>query len=169
MTRACLGLGSNLGDRLAHLRGAVEGLRDVLQAVSGVYETPPWGDPDQPAYLNAVAIVEDPLAGPRDWLRRAQDLERAAHRVRDPARRYGPRTLDVDVLLVWRDGQPVVEAAPDLTVPHPAAHQRAFVLVPLAEVEPGAAIPGHGTVRDLLERPCLAADRAAIRRVTDAV
>jgi 2-amino-4-hydroxy-6-hydroxymethyldihydropteridine diphosphokinase len=168
MTRACLGLGSNLGDRLAHLRLAVGGLEDVLRAVSGVYETPPWGDPDQPAYLNAVVIVEDPAAGPRDWLRRAQDLEQTAQRVRDPARRYGPRTLDVDVILVWRNGEPVVEAAPDLTLPHPAAHERAFVLVPLAEIERDAAVPGHGSVRDLLAAPHLAADRAAIRRVADA-
>ncbi|HYZ01889.1 MAG TPA: 2-amino-4-hydroxy-6-hydroxymethyldihydropteridine diphosphokinase [Candidatus Binatia bacterium] len=168
MTRACLGLGSNLGDRLAHLRLAVTGLEDVLQAVSGVYETPPWGDPDQPTYLNAVVIVEDPAAGPRDWLRRAQALERTAERVRDPVRRYGPRTLDVDVILVWRNGEPVVEAAPDLTLPHPAAHERAFVLVPLAEIVPDAAVPGHGMVRDLLEAPRLAADRAAVRRVADA-
>src|SRR4051794_10532898 len=101
MTTACLGLGSNLGDRLVHLRRAVLGLADVLQAVSSVYETPPWGDPDQPAYLNAAVLVDDGAAEPRDWLRRAQALERSAGRVRDPGRPFGPRTLDVDVLLVW--------------------------------------------------------------------
>lgn len=168
MTRACLGLGSNLGDRAGHLRLAVEGLEDVLLAVSGVYETPPWGDPDQPAYLNAAVIVDDPAAGPHDWLRRAQDLERSAARVRDPARRYGPRTLDVDVILVWRNGEPVIAADPDLVLPHPAAHERAFVLVPLAEIDPGIVIPGRGTVSDLLRRPDLAAERALIRRVPGA-
>ena len=72
MSVAVLALGSNLGDREANLRAAVRSLSDVLRVVSGVYETPPWGDPDQPEYLNAAAIVEDPSADPRYWLDRAQ-------------------------------------------------------------------------------------------------
>jgi 2-amino-4-hydroxy-6-hydroxymethyldihydropteridine diphosphokinase len=165
MTRACLGLGSNLGDRLAHLRLALRGLGDVVQAVSSVYETSPWGDPDQPPFLNAAVLVDDPAAQPRDWLCRAQQLERASGRVRDPARPFGPRTLDVDVLLAWRDGRPVVDHSPELTLPHPAAHERAFVLVPLAEIAPTARIPGHGTVAALLQQPPVAEDRAGVRRL----
>jgi 2-amino-4-hydroxy-6-hydroxymethyldihydropteridine diphosphokinase len=98
VTRAVLSLGSNLGDRAAALAGAVDGLAGWLVVVSGVYQTPPWGDPDQPDYLNAVALVEDADAGPRDWLERARELEAKAGRVRDPERRYGPRSLDVDVI-----------------------------------------------------------------------
>src|SRR5436305_8849339 len=98
MTRAVLGLGSNLGDRFAHLRRAVTALGEVLVVASGVYETPPWGDSDQPPYLNAVVLVDDEAAGPADWLTRARVLEEEAGRVRDPDRRYGPRTLDVDVI-----------------------------------------------------------------------
>ena len=78
MTTAVLSLGSNLGDRLAHLRSAVEGLHDQLIAVSGVYETPAWGDTDQPDYLNAVVIVADAADDPRRWLDRARELEAAA-------------------------------------------------------------------------------------------
>ncbi|TWH66978.1 2-amino-4-hydroxy-6-hydroxymethyldihydropteridine diphosphokinase [Micromonospora olivasterospora] len=90
MTRALFSLGSNLGDRHAHLRSAVAGLGDAVLLVSGVYETPPWGDADQPAYLNAVVLVEDPAAAPEDWLERARAAERRAGRERDPARRFGP-------------------------------------------------------------------------------
>ena len=109
MTRAVLSLGSNLGDRFAHLRTAVAALRDVLLAVSGVYETPPWGDPDQPAYLNAVLLVRGRRRDPRrTGSTRARAIEDAAGRVRDPRRRFGPRSLDVDVIAVWDDdGEPV--------------------------------------------------------------
>lgn len=158
MTRAVLSLGSNLGDRFAHLTGAVTGLADVLLLVSGVYETPPWGDPDQPAYLNAVAlVVGDLTAG--DWLARARELERAADRVRDPERRFGPRTLDVDVIMVWSDdGLPVISADPVLTLPHPRVHQRAFVLRPWLDIQPYAQLPGRGWVTDLMRDPVVAAD-----------
>ena len=80
MTRAVLSLGSNLGDRLAHLRSAVSAFGDSVLLVSGVYETPPWGDAEQPAYLNAVLLAEDPAATPYDWLERARAAERAAGR-----------------------------------------------------------------------------------------
>jgi 2-amino-4-hydroxy-6-hydroxymethyldihydropteridine diphosphokinase len=162
MTRAVLSLGSNLGDRHAHLAAAVGGLSDVLMLVSGVYETPPWGDADQPAYLNAVVLV----AGPEDaagWLARARALEAAAGRMRDPARRFGPRTLDVDVIMVWSDdGLPVVSTDPDLTLPHPRAHERAFVLRPWLDIQPYAELPGYGWVTDLMRTPAVAADLTAV-------
>ncbi len=158
MTRAVLSLGSNLGDRYGHLRAAVAGLADVLLVVSGVYETPPWGDPDQPAYLNAVALTGGDVDA-AGWLARAHDLESSAERVRDPDRRFGPRTLDVDVIMVWSDdGLPVVSADPTLTLPHPRAHQRAFVLRPWLDIQPYAELPGHGWVADLMRDPAVAAD-----------
>ncbi len=134
-----LSVGSNVGDRLGHLRGAVAGLADVLVAVSPLYETPPWGPVEQNDYLNAVVLVE----GPVDWLARAHELERAAGRERDI--RWGPRTLDVDVIAV----DDVRSDDPELTLPHPRAHERAFVLVPWADVDPDAVLPGHGRVADL--------------------
>jgi len=158
VTRAVLALGSNLGDRYSHLRTAVDGLRDALLAVSGVYETPPCGDADQPAYLNAVALVRDPAAGPRDWLDRARVLEAAAGRVRDPDRRFGPRTLDVDVIAVWDEHGPVISDDPELTLPHPRAHLRAFVLRPWIHIDPYAQLPGHGWVNDLLRSAAVEAD-----------
>lgn len=164
MTRAVLSLGSNLGDRLDHLRTAVRALEPVLLVVSGVYETPPWGDTDQPPYLNAVVLVADPTATARDWLDRARAAEAAAGRVRDPARRYGPRTLDVDVITVHDDaGEPVVSADPELTLPHPRAHLRAFVLRPWIDVEPYARLPGHGWLTDLLNTEPLTTDLRDLR------
>ncbi|MBM2617201.1 2-amino-4-hydroxy-6-hydroxymethyldihydropteridine diphosphokinase [Actinoplanes sp. LDG1-06] len=163
MTRAVLSLGSNLGDREQHLREALRVLGGAVERVSGVYETPPWGDADQPAYLNAVVLVSDPAATPRDWLERARAAETKASRVRDPERRFGPRTLDVDVIAVWEaDGRPVLSADPELTLPHPRAHLRAFVLGPWHDVEPAADLPGHGPVAALLDDPRLADDVAAL-------
>ncbi|HEY0700708.1 MAG TPA: 2-amino-4-hydroxy-6-hydroxymethyldihydropteridine diphosphokinase [Micromonospora sp.] len=159
MTRAVLSIGSNLGDRLARLREATAALADVLLIASGVYETPPWGDADQPAYLNAVLLVEDPAAGPRDWLDRGRSIEAAAGRQRDPARRFGPRSLDVDVIAVWNDaGEPVVSDDPELTLPHPRAHLRAFVLRPWIDIQPYGRLPGHGWLTDLLNAEPLATD-----------
>lgn len=159
MTRAVLGLGANLGDRYATLRDAVADLSDVLLVVSGVYETAPWGDPDQPAYLNAVAIVGSQTAGPADWLGRVCALEKRANRTRDPDRPFGPRTLDVDVITVTgSDGAPVLSTDPVLTLPHPRAHLRAFVLRPWLDVEPYARLPGHGWVTDLMRTPAVEAD-----------
>lgn len=163
MTRAVLSLGSNLGDRIRHLRAAVDALDDVLLVASGVYETPPWGDDDQPAYLNAALLVNDPAAGPRDWLERARALEKEAGRVRDRDRRFGPRTLDVDVIAVWtEEGDPVVRDDPELTLPHPRAHLRAFVLRPWIDIQPYAQLPGHGWLSDLLNAEPLASDALAI-------
>ncbi|MFC6088059.1 2-amino-4-hydroxy-6-hydroxymethyldihydropteridine diphosphokinase [Saccharothrix lopnurensis] len=143
MTRAVLSIGSNLGDRLGHLRLAVEGFAGSLVAVSPVYETAPWGVTDQDDFLNAVLIVSDEV-DEWGWLRRGQALEEASGRVRE--RRWGPRTLDVDVVSV--DG--VTSAAPELLLPHPGAFERATVLVPWLDVEPGAVLPGHGRVADLV-------------------
>ncbi len=159
MTKAVLALGSNMGDRFGHLKMAVDALADVLLVVSGVYETAPWGDPDQPNYLNAVALVIDGAAGPRDWLDRARDLESAAGRIRDPDRRFGPRTLDVDVIAVWTaEGEPVISDDPDLTLPHPRVHERAFVLRPWLDIQPYAQLPGHGWVLDVLRSDPVRAD-----------
>ena len=97
VTRAVLSLGSNLGDRFAHLRAAVAGFADVLVAASPVYETAPWGGVEQPDFLNAVLVVADPGTDAWGWLRRGQRLEAAAGRVREV--RWGPRTLDVDVVI----------------------------------------------------------------------
>ncbi len=163
MTRAMLSLGSNLGDRLGNLRGAVAGLADVLVVTSGVYETPPWGDPDQPPYLNAAVLVMGDGVTADDWLARAHELERRAGRERDPARPYGPRTLDVDVIMVWtEDGLPVVSSDPVLTLPHPRAHLRAFVLRPWLDIQPYAQLPDHGWLTDLMRTPEVAADLPAL-------
>ena len=138
MTRAFLGLGSNLGDRRAHLRAAVAGLPDVV-AVSPVYETDPVGGPAQDPYLNCVVELSTELS-PRQLLDVAHRLEQDAARVRTV--RWGPRTLDVDVLLV---GDERVDE-PDLVVPHPRLWERAFVLIPLADLAPDL-VPG-GTPDD---------------------
>lgn len=165
MTRAVLSLGSNLGDRERHLHEAVAGLRPWLLAVSGVYETAPWGGDDgQPAYLNAVALVADPAAGARDWLERGRRIEERAGRVRDPDRRWGPRTLDIDVVAVWTDtGEPVRSGDPELTLPHPRAHERAFVLRPWIDIEPYGRLPGRGWLTDLLRAEPVATDLAGVQ------
>ncbi|MEU8816004.1 2-amino-4-hydroxy-6-hydroxymethyldihydropteridine diphosphokinase [Actinoplanes sp. NPDC048796] len=163
MTRAVLSLGSNLGDRQRHLQQAVRILGASVVTMSGVYETPPWGDADQPPYLNAVVLAVDPKAAPHDWLQRARAAEAAAGRVRDPERRFGPRTLDVDVIAVWdADDQPVTSDDPELTLPHPRAHLRAFVLRPWIDIEPYGRLPGHGRLTDLLNDPTLAGDLAGL-------
>jgi 2-amino-4-hydroxy-6-hydroxymethyldihydropteridine diphosphokinase len=126
VARAFLGLGSNLGDRRRQLRDAVAAIPDVV-AVSRVYETAPVGGPDQGAYLNVVVRLETERS-PRELLEVCREREAEARRVRTV--RWGPRTLDVDVL--WVDGQTVDE--PDLVVPHPRMFERAFVLMPLRDV-----------------------------------
>jgi 2-amino-4-hydroxy-6-hydroxymethyldihydropteridine diphosphokinase len=136
MTRAYLGIGSNLGDRLAHLQLAVDHLAASpgvrVTAVSPVYETEPVGGPVQDDFLNAVVAVDTDLA-PLDLLGACVGAEAAAARVR--AERWGPRTLDVDVL--WIDG--VTADDPTLTVPHPRMAERAFVLAPLHDLDPDLA------------------------------
>jgi 2-amino-4-hydroxy-6-hydroxymethyldihydropteridine diphosphokinase len=140
MTRAVLSIGSNVGDSLAHLQSAVDGLGDAVVAVSRVYSTAPWGGVEQQDFLNAVILVDDPNAGSYDWLLRARKLEEDADRVRD--QRWGPRSLDVDVV----DCEGIVSADPELTLPHPRAHQRAFVLIPWLDVDPGATLAIDGAV-----------------------
>ena len=135
LRRAYLGLGSNLGDRAAHLQFALDALAaraGRVAAISPVYETEPVGGPPQPDFLNAVVAVETALS-PRELLGVAKTLEAEAGRQPpDPANRWGPRPLDIDVLMV---GDLRVDE-PDLVVPHPRIHQRAFVLAPLADVAP---------------------------------
>lgn len=151
MSRAVLSIGSNLGDRLGYLRSVIDGFGARVVAVSPVYSTAPWGGVEQDDYLNAVVVVEDPAFGCIDWLRRGQELERAAERVREV--RWGARTLDVDVVWCAEDGRPCRSDDPELVLPHPQAHRRAFVLVPWLEVEPDAELEVDGRthrVRDLL-------------------
>ena len=148
--RAVLSLGSNLGNRLETLQGAIDALEDTpgvrIKAVSPVYETAPWGvEPgSQPSYFNAVVLLKTTLP-PSSLLERAHAVEEAFHRVREE--RWGARTLDVDIV-AYAD---VVDDDPHLTLPHPRAHERAFVLAPWHDVEPEAQLPGLGTVADLLD------------------
>ncbi|MEU5578808.1 2-amino-4-hydroxy-6-hydroxymethyldihydropteridine diphosphokinase [Streptomyces huasconensis] len=147
--RAVISLGSNLGNRLETLQGAVDALEDTpglrVKAVSPVYETEPWGvDPGtQPSYFNAVVVVKTTLP-PASLLERAQAVEEAFHRVRDE--RWGPRTLDVDIV-AYAD---LVSDDPALTLPHPRAHERAFVLAPWHDIDPEAQLTGRGSVAELL-------------------
>jgi 2-amino-4-hydroxy-6-hydroxymethyldihydropteridine diphosphokinase len=143
MTNAVLSVGSNMGDRLAYLRSALDRMRPCVDAVSPVYETPPWGPVSQPDYLNAVILASDNTADAPVWLARAHAAEDAAGRVRD--QRWGPRTLDVDVITV----DDIELNDPDLTLPHPRAAERAFVLVPWLAVDPEARLSG-GSVADLV-------------------
>ena len=143
MSTAVLSIGSNVGDRLEHLQSAVDAMRRRLRALSPVYETEPWGPVAQDDYLKAVLLVADADARPADWLDRARAAERAAGRTRET--RWGPRTLDVDVVAVddFRSDDPA------LTLPPPRAAQRAFVLAPWFAVDPDARL-GNRAVRDLL-------------------
>jgi len=147
--RAVISLGSNLGNRLETIQGAIDALEDTpgvrIKAVSPVYETEPWGvEPgSQPSYFNAVIVLKTTLP-PSSLLERAHAVEEAFHRVRDE--RWGPRTIDVDIV-AYAD---VVSDDPTLTLPHPRAHERAFVLAPWNDVEPEAQLPGHGSVAQLL-------------------
>lgn len=164
MTSVVFSIGSNLGDRADHLRFAVRRLAEEgeLLAVSGVYETPPWGDTEQPAYYNAVLLVRGPQSV-EQWLLTAQGIEHEAGRVRHQARRYSPRTLDVDLVAAFaEDGEPILRDTPELTLPHPHAHQRAFVLRPWLEVQPYAQLPGHGWVNDLVLAEPMATEVAAM-------
>lgn len=148
MTRAVLSLGSNLGDRFAHLRSAVAGFGDAVRAASPVYETAAWGGVEQDDFLNAVLVVEDTGVDAWGWLRRGQELERAAQRVREV--HWGPRTLDVDVVTVDGPDGPVLSEHPELLLPHPGTPERATVLRPWLDIDPEAVLPGHGPVAVLL-------------------
>lgn len=146
---AFLGLGANIGDPLAQLRWAVRELDRHpavrVVATASLYGSKPVGVTDQPDFLNTVVEVRTSLS-PLDLLRNALDLERRAGRVRQ--RRWGPRPLDIDLL--WYDGR-VIRQEPELIVPHPRLAERAFVLVPWAEIAPGTVVPGLGTVAELCE------------------
>jgi 2-amino-4-hydroxy-6-hydroxymethyldihydropteridine diphosphokinase len=140
MTRYAVALGSNQGDRIDHMRRAVDELRELgqIEAISGLYETEHVGGPDQGPYMNAVVLLETDLS-PHDLLGSLQDIETAHGRTR--AVRWGPRPLDLDI--VATDGEPI--ATPDLQVPHPRAKERLFVLVPLCDVWPEALVADRST------------------------
>lgn len=162
--RAVLSIGGNQGDSLALLRGVAEAAATdgILRAVSSVYATPPWGGVEQDDFLNAVLVVEHP-GSPGDVLEWGFERERGADRTRDV--RWGPRTLDVDVVVAEVNGHAVTSADPTLTLPHPRAGERAFVLVPWLEIEPDAelaSIPVHDLIGEL--EP---ADVTAVRRLDD--
>ncbi|MFE7188746.1 2-amino-4-hydroxy-6-hydroxymethyldihydropteridine diphosphokinase [Kitasatospora sp. NPDC057541] len=145
---AVVALGSNLGNRLDTLQGAVDALADTpglkVKAVSAVYETEAVGGPaEQPAYYNAVVVLRTSLP-PRDLLERGNAIEDAFGRVRSV--HWGPRTLDVDILVY----EGVVSEDPQLLLPHPRSHERAFVLAPWLDAQPDAEVPGHGPVAELL-------------------
>ena len=147
LTKVVFSVGSNLGDRLGNLQGAVDAIRDtpdvIVVDISSVYESAPVGGPaDSPAFLNLVIVAETTLE-PRTLLERAQAIEDAYGRVR--TEHWGPRTLDVDLILV---GRTLTDQA-DLKLPHPLAHQRGFVLLPWLEIDPTATLPGLGAVTEL--------------------
>ena len=145
MTRVVLSIGSNLGNRQARLQSVLDRLGDTVQAVSPVYETAAWGGVEQGPFLNAVLVAEDAALDCHGWLRRAQQFEAAADRVR--AERWGPRTLDVD-LVTCHDGRRELTSRDDaLTLPHPSAHLRAFVLIPWLAVDPDATLTVAGEPR----------------------
>lgn len=148
MTEAWVGLGSNLGDRAAILDAALERIDQLgssrVVGVSRYYRTAPWGETDQPEFINAVACVRTSLSADA-LLRALLAVESALGRTRDGSR-WGPRVIDLDLLLF---GDERIERD-DLVVPHPRLHERAFVLIPLAELAPERVVPGQGRVDALL-------------------
>jgi 2-amino-4-hydroxy-6-hydroxymethyldihydropteridine diphosphokinase len=161
ITTAVFSVGSNLGDRLEYLQSAVDALRGtpdlIIVDISPVYETDAVGGPeDNPDFLNIVVVAESTVP-PRVLLDRAQAIEKAHDRTREVPN--GPRTLDVDVIVVGNT-QMSNEA---LTLPHPRAHERAFVLVPWHDADPNGVIPGRGRIADLLE----GMDTSGVRRRDD--
>lgn len=147
MTKAVISLGSNLGDRDAYLRTAIDQLKRVafITAVSHFIETDPVGGPAQGKYKNAIVICDTQLSA-YELLRELQSIEELAGRVREV--RWGPRTLDLDLISF---GEEICNDA-ELSLPHPRAHERFFVLAPWHEIEPDAILPGHGSISDLLKR-----------------
>jgi 2-amino-4-hydroxy-6-hydroxymethyldihydropteridine diphosphokinase len=147
VARAYVGIGANLGEREETIRQAVEllgaGAEVEVAALSTLRETDPWGPVPQPTYLNGAAVLETTLA-PRELLERLLAVERLLGRTRD-GERYGPRTIDLDLLLY----DDVVLDEPGLELPHPRLHERTFVLDPLVELDPGLEIPGRGPVAAL--------------------
>ncbi|MCZ4077939.1 2-amino-4-hydroxy-6-hydroxymethyldihydropteridine diphosphokinase [Rhodococcus sp. H36-A4] len=145
MTRAVLSIGSNVGDSYAHLRSVTSALGDRVVAVSSVYSSVPWGGVEQQDFVNAIVVADDEQRGPYDWLELARELEKAADRVR--VERWGPRSLDVDIIAC----DDISSSDPQLLLPHPRAHQRAFVLVPWLEVDQSASLEVAGEVRSVCE------------------
>jgi 2-amino-4-hydroxy-6-hydroxymethyldihydropteridine diphosphokinase len=160
--RIVIAMGSNLGDRLGNLQGGLDALFDApgltFLAVSPVFETSPVGGPEQPAYLNAVLIAATHLSA-RAVLDRCHAVEAAFGRTRREV--WGPRTLDLDLIIYGDD----VSNDPELTLPHPRAHKRAFVLAPWHAADPEAELPAAGRVADLLA----AAGQAGVARLDGAV
>lgn len=146
---AVVALGGNVLDRHAALQSALNALDDTpgltVRAVSPVYETEPVGGPEQPCYLNAVLLLRTTLSA-EALLARARAVEHELGRER--RERWGPRTIDIDLIIVGHE----VSHDPMLTLPHPRAHERAFVLAPWADIDPDGVLPGHGPVRKLLAR-----------------
>jgi 2-amino-4-hydroxy-6-hydroxymethyldihydropteridine diphosphokinase len=158
--RAFVGLGGNEGDvetTLTEALWAVDALpQTTIRRQSAVYRTPAWGRTDQPDFLNAVVELQTRMVA-RVLLDSLLEIEQRFGRVRRPEDRWGPRVLDLDLLLY---GDEVVEEA-GLSLPHPRLHERAFVLVPLAEIAPGLVVPGKGVVKELLA----AVDTAGIEAI----
>jgi 2-amino-4-hydroxy-6-hydroxymethyldihydropteridine diphosphokinase len=154
MAIAYIGLGANLGDRLETLQEALDALAESVSVldVSSVYETAPQGCADQPDFLNAVARIQTDLP-PADLLSAMSGIERRLGRMRH--RRWGPRTIDLDILSYDR----LVCHGPDLTLPHPRMHQRAFVLIPLAEIAPQFVHPVFGKTASTLAAACAPTQR----------
>ncbi|GLW66005.1 2-amino-4-hydroxy-6-hydroxymethyldihydropteridine diphosphokinase [Actinomadura rubrobrunea] len=166
--RVVFSLGSNLGDRLDNLQEAVDALFDApgldFVALSPVYETAPYAPPgetipEQGDYLNIV-LVADTRLPPENLLERVLNIENSLRRTREV--RWGPRTLDIDIVMFGN----IISDDPDLTLPHPRAHERAFVLVPWADIEPDVLLPGHGRVGDLAAAK-QAESATAVRRRDD--
>jgi 2-amino-4-hydroxy-6-hydroxymethyldihydropteridine diphosphokinase len=161
-SQAFIGLGSNIDDPISHIQHAFQEIDEIadtsLVAISSLFETAPIGYDHQPAFINAVAKVET-LLSPQALMKKLLDIELQHHRKR--LEKNGPRTLDLDILLFneWRIEEPMI------TVPHPRAHARAFVLIPLLEIAPDLYIPGIGYARDLLPQVV----NQKIRRLEDVV
>ena len=165
MSRVVLSIGSNLGDRLTRLQSVIDGLADAVVAVSPIYETDPWGGVEQAPFLNALVIADDPACDGQAWLSRAQEFERAAGRVR--GERWGPRSLDVDLVACYGETE-LIAREPNLSLPHPLAHLRAFVLVPWLAIDPDARLTVAGTSRTVasLLAELAPADRDGVRLST---
>lgn len=158
MIEVYIGIGSNLDDPLYHVKQAISELRQLAQceyiATSALYRSAPMGPPGQPDYINAVSLLQTDLT-PLDLLDQLQAIEHAHGRMRD-GQRWGPRTLDLDILLY---GEKIINEA-RLRVPHPGLHERSFVLYPLQDINPALVIPGDGPLARLIDQcPHIALER----------
>lgn len=165
MTRVVLSIGSNVGDSLAHLRSVTAELGPRLVSASAVFSSEPWGGVEQQDFLNAVVVADDQDRGPYQWLEFAREREEAAERVR--VVRWGPRSLDVDIVVCRSvPGDDLISADPELLLPHPRAHQRAFVLTPWLDIEPDATLAVGDDARSVSAWLASLTDseRASVRR-----